>query len=57
MTISMYLQPSTSRAAKKFGRDADKYARKATKSRASARKALIKIGIYNKDGSLAKKYK
>ncbi len=57
MTERLALQPSTKRAAEKFSRDAKKFEKQATKTPATARKALIKIGIYTPNGNLAKKYK
>ena len=51
------LQPSTKRAADKFSRDAKRYAKRATKSAAAAKRELVKMGIYTPSGRLAKKYK
>jgi hypothetical protein len=50
-------QPSTRRAAEKFSRDAKRYTKRVTKSAATARRELVKLGIHTPSGKLAKKYK
>ncbi len=57
MSQASVLPPSTKRAADKFSRDAKRFARKAVKSPETARKVLVKVGIYKSDGTLTKKYK
>lgn len=47
----------TQKDADKFRKDSKEYMLKATKSRATARNALIKLGIYTKAGKLTKHYR
>jgi len=41
----------------KFEKDAKIFIRRVTKSKETARKLLIMLGIYNKEGKLTKNYK
>jgi hypothetical protein len=48
---------NTREAVERFQRAADAFLKKHGRSKASARKILIEIGIYDKSGRLAKKYR
>jgi len=48
---------STKEAADRFAVAAKKYASQATRTEKSARKTLVKLGIYTKKGNLTARYK
>lgn len=48
---------STKEAADKFALAARKYASQATKTEKSAKKTLVKLGIYTEKGNLTARYK
>jgi len=48
---------NTKQGAKEFRAAADRYTKRATKSKAAAREALRSIGIITKSGKLTAKYK
>ncbi len=47
---------NTNRAARRFSRAAAAYTAKATKSKKSARRTLVALGIYTEKGKLTKNY-
>lgn len=51
------LSLSTAKDVKRFRKAAVTYTENATKSKKSAREALIKLGIYTEKGHLSKNYK